>query len=85
MAKKKPTTYFPKDYPDFKIIKKFKKGRSPRTRLFITNDPDEWFIDVIEIKTKSGEVTDEEGWVIRKDLDDWTEWYKRLKWEEEKT
>ena len=81
--KEKPK-YFPTDYSNHKIVKQFRKHRSPRTRLFLTNDPDEWFIDVVEIKTKTGEVTDDEGWIIEKDLDTWTSWYNGLGWEEEK-
>lgn len=85
MAKTTKTKkYYPADFSKYKVVKKFNKPRSPRTRLFVTNDPDKWFIDVIEIKTKTGEVTDEEGWIIEKDLNDWTVWYNRLGWEEEK-
>jgi len=85
MAKKKrQTKYFPQDFPNFKIIKKFRKHRSPRTRLFACGDPDGWFIDVLEIKTKTGEVTDEEGWITEKQVEGWTSWYKNLGWEEEK-
>jgi len=85
MAKKtKQITYFPKDYPNFKVLKKFTKPRSPRTRIFATADPEGWFIDVIEIKTRTGEVVDEEGWIIEKDMPEWSNWYKNLGWEEQK-
>jgi hypothetical protein len=85
MAKKKYTTkkYFPKDYPGFKLIKKFNKPRSPRTRMFACGDPDGWFIDVMEIQTKTGQVMDEEGWITERDVKQWTEWYKRLGWIEQ--
>jgi len=82
--KTKEITYYPKDYANFKLIKQFRKPRSPRTRLFICNDPDGWFIDVIEIKTKTGEVVDNEGWITKKDLDGWSNWYKNLGWIEQK-
>ncbi len=72
--------HYPKDFEDFKLIKLFRKPRSPRTRIFTCNDPDGWFIDVIEIKTKTGEVVDEEGWITNRDVDQWTEWYERLGW-----
>lgn len=81
--KKKVTKYYPQDFKGYKVIKEFKKPRSPRTRLFLTNDPDKWFIDVIEIKTKTGEVTDEEGWIIERDVKGWSDWYNRLGWKEE--
>jgi hypothetical protein len=85
-AKKKikEITYFPKDYPNFKIIKTFRKPRSPRTRMFACADPEGWFIDVFELKTKTGEVVDNEGWITEKDVEQWTGWYKRLGWEEQK-
>jgi len=81
---KKEITHFPKDYPKFKIIKTFRKPHSPRTRMFATNDPNGWFIDVFEIKTKSEEVADNEGWITEKDMKDWTTWYERLGWVEQK-
>jgi len=38
-----------------KIINRMIKPRSPITVLFCTNDlPDEWLIDLVEYKTKSG-------------------------------
>jgi hypothetical protein len=80
MAKKK--TYYPDDYPGAVIVKKFNKPRSPRTRIFSCSDPDNWFVDVLEIKSKTKEVVDDEGWITMKDVDDWTDWYKRLGWEE---
>lgn len=83
MAKKKQSiTYFPQDYSTYKLIKKFRKSRSPRTRIFITNDPAQWLIDVMEIKTRTGEVVNNEGWITEKQIDDWSNWYKNLGWEE---
>ena len=82
-TEKKEITHFPKDYPKFKIIKTFKKSRSPRTRIFATNDKDGWFIDVFEIKTRTGEVADNEGWITKKDMSDWITHYKNLGWEEQ--
>ena len=80
----KEITHFPKDYTDFKIIKKFTKPRSPRTRLFATNDQDGWFIDVFSIKTKTQEVVKNEGWITERDLPQWINWYERLGWVEQK-
>ena len=81
---KKEIKYFPKDFPKFVVVKKFTKPRSPRTRVFATADPDGWFIDVFEIKTRTGEVVDEEGWIIEKDVADWTLWFNNLGWIEQK-
>ena len=80
----KEITYFPADYPDFKVIKRFTKPRSSRTRLFATNDPEGWFIDIFSIKTKTGEVASNEGWLTKKDLDQWIDWSKSLGWIEQK-
>jgi len=82
--KQKTILYYPKDYPGSKIIKKFKKPRSPRTRIFACSDPDGWFIDVLDIKTRTGEVADDEGWITAKDIPQWVSWYKNLGWEEVK-
>jgi len=82
--KAKTITYFPRDYPGFKIFKTFKKPHSPRTRMFAYEDSDSWFIDVFEIKTKTGEVVDNEGWITIKDVEHWSEWYERLGWIEQK-
>ena len=79
---KKETLYFPKDYPKYKIVKVFRKTRSPRTRIFATNDKEGWFIDTFEIKTRTGEVVDNEGWITEKDMADWTTWYAGQGWEE---
>lgn len=80
MAKKTTGKYWPQDYAGFKLIDKFHKPRSPRLRIFATNDPDEWFIDVLHVVRKTGEVVDEEGWIIAKDVPSWTDWYSRLGW-----
>ena len=76
-----------KDYSEkesYKVLKKFTKPRSPRTRLFLCNDPDGWFIDVLELKTKTGEVTDNEGWITEKDLEQWCDWHANMGWVEQK-
>ncbi|MBW3020870.1 hypothetical protein KY334_06245 [Candidatus Woesearchaeota archaeon] len=83
--KKKTIKYFPKDYEGFKVIKSFRKKRSPRTRLFVCGDPDGWFIDSIEIKTRTGEVVDDEGWITERQVEDRSKWYNSLGWLEEIT
>lgn len=74
--------HYPTDYPKHKIVKSFSKSRSPRTLLFITNDKDEWFIEVIEIKTKTGEVANREGTIIAKDMPHWIKWLDGIGWKE---
>ena len=80
MAKKTTGKFFPKDYPNFKVVDKFHKKRSPRLRIFATGDPDEWFVDVLDVMKKTGEVVEEEGWITAKDVPSWTEWFNRLGW-----
>jgi len=83
--KEKEITHFPKDYSNFKVIKKFTKPRSPRTRVFATSDKEGWFIDVFSIKTKTGEVVNNEGWITQEQIKQWTNWYETLGWIEKKT
>jgi len=68
------------EFSDYKEIAKFTKPRSPRSLIFLTKDPEEWFIDVIYYKTKSGEVI-KENCIIAKDLSDWFRWKEGLGWE----
>jgi hypothetical protein len=82
MKKKSLGKYWPQDYSNFKVIKIWAKKRSPQLRIWATNDPDGWFIDILHVGRKSKEVKEEEGWIIPKDLDDWSSWYKILGWEE---
>jgi len=80
----KPKTFFPQDYPGFKVIKTFKKLRSPRTKMFATGEKDGWFVDVFELKSRTGEVVDNEGWITKTQVEEWTSWYKNMGWEEVK-
>ena len=70
------------DFKDYKIIKTWEKPRSPIRRIWLTNDPEEWFIDIIHVLKKSGKVKDTEGWITAKDIKNWTHWYKSLGWKE---
>lgn len=83
MVKKKETRYYPTDFPNINFEVKFRKPRSPRTRILSCSDKDEWFVDVLEIMTKTGKVVDDEGWITMKDIPQWTGWYKNLGWEVE--
>jgi len=56
-------------FSKYKVLKEYKKARSPITVLFCTKDlPDEWLIDVVEYKTKSGIISDN-YMIIAKQLD----------------
>lgn len=82
MAKKSSGKYWPQDYEGFKVIKAWIKKRSPRAKIWATNDPEEWFIDILDVAKKTGEVKTSEGWVIKKDIEGWSDWYKSLGYEE---
>ena len=59
MARKKKEIQYISEFDNHKKICQLNKPRSPRTLLFCTEDlPDEWLIDVVEYKTKSGEMLD---------------------------
>jgi len=61
------------DFDNYKKICELKKAHSPITILFCTNDlPDEWLIDVIEYRTKSGIIT-ETYYITSKQLDAYIE------------
>lgn len=56
-TKKEKTSYISK-YDNHKVLKRFNKPKSPKTIMFCTKDfPDEWLVDYLEFKTKSGIVT----------------------------
>ena len=59
MARKKKITQNITDFENHKKFCGLKKAHSPITILFCTEDfPDEWLIDVVEYRTKSGDVTE---------------------------
>ena len=56
-------------YDSYKKLCELKKPHSPITILFCTEDfPDEWLIDVVEYRTKTGIIT-EEYMITSKELD----------------
>ena len=58
-------------------IYKLTKPRSPLCIEFMTEDlPDEWFIDIVKYRKKSGVVT-EHFMILQKDLEDWINSYKK--------
>ena len=67
------------DFSAYKELLRFKKERSPHTLVFLTNDPEEWFIDVIHYRTKSGVVT-RDDYIIDKDKSNWIKWHEEMGW-----
>ena len=56
--KKEKEEVYISSFNSYKKICELKKPRSPKTILYCTNDfPDEWLIEVVEYRTKSGLVT----------------------------
>jgi len=69
------------DFSAYKKLLRFEKERSPHTLVFLTNDPEEWFINVIHYRTKSGVIT-RDDYIIAKDIPDWIKWYEGMGWKE---
>jgi hypothetical protein len=69
------------EFSNYKELFRFKKDRSPHSVVFLTNDPQGWFINCVEYKTKSGMVSDN-SIIIAKDLDNWIEWHRNLGWKD---
>ena len=69
--KKEKKTKYISEFNNYKKICQLNKHHSPITILFCTDDlPDEWLIDVVEYRTKSGVVVDNYG-VNAKTLQDY--------------
>lgn len=68
------------EYSKYKELSRYKKFRSPHTLVFMTNDPEEWFINCIEYRTKSGIVV-HDSLIIASDFKQWSEWHQRMGWE----
>jgi len=83
-TQKKSTTHKKNidNYKNYKVIKTWEKPRSPIRRVWLTNDPDEWLIDVLHVLKKSGKIRESEGWITAKEMDNWAHWYKSLGWKE---
>jgi len=76
--KQKEPKHIDKDFQkNFKKLYKLTKPRSPLCIEFMTEDlPDEWFIDIVKYRKKSGVVT-EHFMILQKDLEDWINSYKK--------
>jgi len=83
MAKKKEVKNI-SGFSAYKEIMRMKKKKSPHSVIFCTNDPDGWFINCVEYRTKSGVVMHDDC-IIKKDLQEWIGWHKNIGWEERLT
>jgi len=66
-------------YNSFKKIIELSKSHSPNSVLVCTDDEDEWFIDIVEYRTKSQVITNIST-IIKKDLQDRLDWYYKNGW-----
>lgn len=68
------------NFKKHKVLYKLSKSRSPNSVMICTDDiPDEWLIDVVEYRTKSGVVTGLST-IIAKDLQRKIDWYVDNGW-----
>jgi len=78
--KKEKITQNISEFAEYKELGRMKKPRSPHTTVFLTNDPEKWFINCIKYKTKSGIVAHND-YIIAKDMPAWIVWHKNLGWD----
>jgi hypothetical protein len=67
------------EFSAYKELLRMKKERSPHSILFCTEDPEGWFINCVEYRTKSGVVM-HDSFIIEKDMPGWISWHKNLGW-----
>jgi hypothetical protein len=60
-----------------KVIAEMIKVRSPHTIIFYEDPHDDYFIHVAQVRTKTGDITDE-SLIIRPDLETWIRHYNRI-------
>jgi len=80
-AKKEKETQDISEFAGYKELLRMKKPRSPHSILFCTEDPEEWFVNCVEYKSKSGKVVHDD-FIIMKDMPGWVSWHKNLGWNE---
>lgn len=68
------------EYSKYKELSRFKKSRSPHSLVFMTDDPEEWFINCIEYRTKNGMVV-HDSLIIASDMEQWIGWHEGMGWE----
>jgi len=80
MAKKPKEIQNVSDFVEFKELLRMKKPRSPHSILFCTDDfPDEWFIQCVEYRSKSGVVVHDDC-INSKDMPQWVSWHENMGW-----
>jgi len=67
------------DYKGYKEIYRLNKYKSPYRLVFVTNDPEKWFINCIEYRIKNGEIKND-SLIIASDLEDWIKWHEGMGW-----
>lgn len=66
------------EFDGHKKICVMKKSHSPITLLFCTNDlPDEWLIDVVEYREKTGIISDD-YYITSAQLEKWVDYTRRV-------
>ena len=65
------------DFHKYKVIKTLKKKRSPYKISFLLEPKEDWLIDVVKYKNKSGEVT-HMSLITANDVDEWIRRYKDI-------
>ena len=65
------------DFSKYKQLYKLKKKRSPQVLVFLQGPKDDWLIDVIKYKNKTGEVV-HMSLITLDDVEEWVERYQRI-------
>jgi hypothetical protein len=60
-----------------KMNKKNKRGTNLYTVWFVQEPKEEWFIEVLTSRSKSGEIT-KSSTIVKNQLEDWIERFKRM-------
>jgi len=68
------------EFSSYKELLRMKKKKSPHSLLFCTEDPEGWFINCVEYRTKSGVVM-HDSLIIEKDMPSWITWHENMGWE----
>jgi len=71
--KPKPKSENISKYKGYKQLAYLTKPRALIAIKFLTNDPDGWFIDKVNYRITSGEITSEDM-IIEKDFEEWVQY-----------
>lgn len=69
------------EFSAYKELLRMKKKRSPHSVLFCIEEKEDWFINCIEYRTKSGVIIHDDC-INVKSMPGWISWHKNLGWEE---